>query len=178
MAKLFSVSIMTSEDVQSYVISGKSNTALINGAFVVVGDYAEGTVYGEHDKALNVHTLTVPTALTDKVAVVDYDGVSQGVISGNVYKMGVKLYDLTAQANEVVRVRRLDLGDKFYLGDENFESEPTAGQYAKLTANKVTLTPAAAAPETGFAVKIISVEALTTGTRENGKKIAVEVIAL
>ena len=63
MAKLFSVSIMTSESVQSYVLSGKAAIDLDDGAFVVVGDYAQGTVYGANDKDQNVHVLTAPAAL-------------------------------------------------------------------------------------------------------------------
>ena len=178
MAKLFSVGIMASESVQSYVISGRASAALDNGAFVVVGDYITGTVYDATAKDQNVHTLTVPAAVTDKVAVVDFDDISQGTISGNVYKIGVKLYDLTVPANTNTRVRVLDIGDKFYLGDGNFVSAPTAGQYAALTASDTRLTPAATQPVSGFAVKILAVEGLTTGTRENGKRVYVEVVAL
>lgn len=178
MAKLFSVSIMTSESVQSYVLSGKAAIDLDDGAFVVVGDYAVGTVYGQTDKDQNVHVLTAPAAVTDSVAVVDYAGISEGVIGGNTYKMGYKLYDLKVPAGTATRVRKLDLGDKFYLGDGNFASAPTAGQFAALTANDTILTPAASKPAQGFAVKINRIDDLTTGTRINGKRIECEVVQL
>ena len=178
MAKLFSAGIMTSESVQSYVLSGKADVALDDGAFVVVGDYAVGTVYGQTDKDQNVHTLTAPAAVTDTVAVVDYAGISEGTIAGNVYKLGYKLYDLQVPAGTATRVRRLDLGDKFYLGDGNFATLPEAGKFAKLTANDTILTPAATLPAQGFAVKINRVDSLTTGTRANGSRIECEVVQL
>jgi hypothetical protein len=178
MAKLFSCGIMTSESVQSYVLSGKAAIDLDDGAFVVVGDYAEGTVYGEHDKDQNVHVLTAPAAVTDTVAVVDYAGISEGVIAGNTYKMGYKLYDLKVPAGTATRVRKLDLGDKFYLGNDNFVSAPTAGQFATLTAAATVLTPAASKPASGFAVKINRIDSLTTGTKANGSRIECEVVQL
>ena len=165
--KVFSKGLMASEDIQSYVGSTKFTAddeyaAVMDGAFVVLGDLDLDGVYSATSVDYNVYKSSAPAALTDKVVVVDIAGVSEGVIAGNTYKIGVKLTDLQAEPGFAVRFRRLAVGDKFWLGEGCFKTAPGENKFATLTANDVVLTPAAAAGD-GFAVAIKASKDLTTG---------------
>jgi hypothetical protein len=175
MTKVFSKALMASESIQSYVGSTKFQAdneyaKVVDGAFVVLGDLALDGVYGVASVDYNVYKSAAPTALTDKVVVCDLAEVEAYTHGDNRVKMGNKLVDLEAEAGHAVRFRRLAIGDKFWLGEGNFEVAPGENKYATLTANKTTLTPAAAKPEEGFALKIIASEALTVGqyVKKNG----------
>lgn len=166
--KVFSKGLMASEDIQSYVGSTKfmaddAYAQVMDGAFVVLGDLCTDGIYSADSIDYNVYQSTAPTATTDKVVVIDIAGISEGVIAGNTYKIGVKLVDLQAQPGFAVRFRRLALGDKFWLGEGCFASAVGENGYATLTANDVTLTPAASVPGSGFAVKIQATKDLTVG---------------
>ena len=183
-SKFFSKVLMASESVQSYVRSTKyqvngEDAEIHDGAFVKLGAIAGDTTYASGGKNFNVYLSTAPdTVATDKVAVVDIAGVSGGTINENYYNIGTKLYGLTKQAGELARIRFLFMNDMFILGDGNFETAPTAGQYAILTENKTTLTPSSTIPATGFTVKILEAQSFEPGQLAKGKQYACEVVQL
>ena len=169
--KVFSKALMASEDVQSYVGTCKFGAGsapfveaeITDGAFVVLGDLVKDNVYSQTSLEWNTYSATAPAADTATPVVIDIAGVQEGVIGGNAYRIGNKLVDLVATAGTPVRFRRLMSGDKFWLGAGCFESTPTVGKYAKLTASKVTLTAANDAPSGKFGVKILASKDLTVG---------------
>ncbi|WP_295003163.1 hypothetical protein [uncultured Streptococcus sp.] len=183
MAKVFRAAEMMSEDVQSYVIScqyqeNSKDAPIADGSFVKLGELKEDKTYvAAGDKDYNVYLASEPTAVTDKVVVIDYPGVSEGTISGNSYRMGVKLFDLVAPAGRPVRARRLALGDRFWLGEGNFTGAVGSNGFATLTANDVRLTPAGAAGD-NFAVKIHLGKDFNYGQSASGKLYLCEVIGL
>ena len=183
MAKVFRAAEMMSEDVQSYVIScqyqeGSKDAPIADGSFVKLGELKEDKTYvAAGDKDYNVYLASEPTAVTDKVVVIDYPGVSEGTISGNSYRMGVKLFDLVAPAGRPVRARRLALGDRFWLGEGNFTGAVGSNGFAILTANDVRLTPAGAAGD-NFAVKIHLGKDFNYGQSASGKLYLCEVVGL
>lgn len=173
--KIFDVAEMVCEDVQAYVKSAKFCTGDDNapvyaqcddGAFVTLGKpCADSTYSGMVD--YNCKYAYAPT--TDEVAlddlwVIDIAEVGAGVIAGNTYRIGVKLVDLKVEAGYPVRARKVKKGDMFWLGAGCFETAPTVGQYANLTANKVTLTAAATttADKVNFAIR--ASKPMTIGT--------------
>ena len=183
MAKVFRAAEMMSEDVQSYVIScqyqvASADAPIEDGSFVKLGELKPDTTYAAAgDKDYNVYLASMPTAVTDKVVVIDYPGVSEGSIAGNSYRMGVKLFDLVAPAGRPVRARRLALGDRFWLGEDNFAAAVDNNCYAILTANDVRLTPAPAAGD-NFAVKIHLGKDFNYGQSAKGKLYLCEVVGL
>ena len=183
MAKVFRAAEMMSEDVQSYVIScqyqeGSKDAPIADGSFVKLGELKPDKTYSEEgDKDYNVYLASAPTAVTDKVVVIDYPGVSEGAISGNSYRLGVKLFDLVAPAGRPVRARRLALGDRFWLGEGNFTGAVGSNGFATLTANDVRLTPAGAAGD-NFAVKIHLGKDFNYGQSASGKLYLCEVVGL
>jgi hypothetical protein len=183
MAKLFSKALMASEDIKSFVgstlfQSAGANAPITNGAFVVLGNLASDATYSSTGVDDNLYLSTAPAAATASVVVVDLASISEGTIDGNVYKMGNRLYDLTAPAGVPARFRRLMVGDKFWLADGNFGvGTPTVGQYGVLTAGAVTLT-AQSSQGANFAVIIRDKKSLTTGQIANGSLYLCEVVAL
>ena len=183
MAKVFRAAEMMSEDVQSYVISCQyqeesKDAPIADGSFVKLGELKEDKTYvAAGDKDYNVYLASKPTELTDKVVVIDYPGVSEGTISGNSQRIGVKLFDLVAPAGRPVRARRLALGDRFWLGEGNFTGAVGSNGFATLTANDVRLTPAGAAGD-NFAVKIHLGKDFNYGQSASGKLYLCEVVGL
>lgn len=183
MANVFRAAEMMSEDVQSYVISCQyqangADAPIEDGSFVKLGELKPDKTYSEEgDKDYNVYLASAPTAVTDKVVVIDYPGVSEGTISGNSYRLGVKLFDLVAPAGRPVRARRLALGDRFWLGEGNFTGAVGSNGFATLTANDVRLTPAGEAGA-NFAVKIHLGKDFNYGQSASGKLYLCEVIGL
>lgn len=155
----FQKSLMTSEFDGSKLTTGKfydADDALaecLDGAFVTLGDLEDSEVYANL-KDPNVYKITAPAAATDKVAVVDYVGVPYGTIGGVTYREGTKLYGLTAPAGTKVRVRKLGVGDTFYLSTGNFTGAVGSNGFAVVTAGDVRLTPAAAAATDKTCIKI------------------------
>lgn len=185
MANLFYSGLMVSDQIDAklagaLVLDGSNNEiAVKDGALVVLGDLVPDTTYvASGDFEYNAYKAKAPAAVTDEVCIVDYAGISGGEIRDNYYKMGVKLFGLEAPAGEIVRVRRLELHDKFWLGADNFESAPTVGQFAELKASSFKHDPKAALTGGQYGVKILKEEDLTTGMESNGKKYLVEVVAL
>lgn len=180
MAKnLFFAGKMLSQDADSQVTNAVLESAVKDGALVVLGDLAADTTYvANGDFEYDVYEAAAPVAATDEVVIVDYAGISGGDIYDNYYKIGVKLFGLEAPAGEIVRVRRLHLHDKFWLGEANFESAPTVGKFAAAKAGSMLHEPAAALPVSGYAIKILKEDYLTTGMESNGKKYLCEVVQL
>ena len=186
MANVFRAAEMMSEDVQSYVIScqyqeGSKDAPIADGSFVKLGELKpDKTCSEEGDKDYNVYLASAPTAVTDKVVVVDYPGVSEGAISGNSYRLGVKLFDLVAPAGRPVRARRLALGDRFWLGEENFSNSVVVGNIAGLEANKTTLKDSGSQEitEGQLNVKIHLGKDFNYGQSASGKLYLCEVVGL
>ena len=183
MANLFSKAIMASETVRPLLVSAlfqanNANAPVMDGAIIELGDLVTDTTYAASgDVYYNVYLATAPSAANAAIAIVDYAGISEGAIAGNVYKMGNKLFNLTVPAGTVTRARIPQVHDKFWLGADNFTATPAVGQFASTTANALTLTPNAAA-QTGFNVKVLLEKGLTTGQKGNGNIYLCEVVAL
>ena len=176
---LFFAGKMLSQDADSQVTNAVLESAVKDGALVVLGNLAADTTYkATGDVEYDVYEAAAPAAATDEVVIVDYAGISGGDINGNYYKMGVKLYGLEAPAGEIVRVRRLHLHDKFWLGGANFTSAPTVGEFAEAKASEFRHEPKAAATGGQYAVKILKEQDLTVGMKSEGKMYLCEVIDL
>ena len=173
--KIFDVAEMVCEDVQAYVKSAKFCTGndeapvyaqCDDGAFVTLGKLcADSTYAGMVD--YNCKYAYAPTSdgvALDDLWVVDIAEVGAGVIAGNTYRIGEKLVDLKVEAGYPSRVRKLKKGDMFWLGAGCFESLPTVGQFATLTANKVTLTPNVSKQDSKVNFAIRASKPMTIGT--------------
>ena len=179
MAKhVFKEGKMASNVLDSYLANAVSSEAIYDGSLVVLGNLAADTTYDANGKEYDTYEAAKASAATDEVVIVDYAGIQEGSIGGNVYKLGVKLYDLEIPAGEIYRVRRLALHDKFWLGEANFASEPVVGEYAKATAAAYTHTPANALPASGYAIKVLLKEDLTAGMASQGSIYLCEVVQL
>ena len=179
MAHLFFAGKMLSQDADSQVTNAVLEAPVKDGSLVVLGELAEDITYrDEGDVEYDVYQAEAPAAADDEVAIVDYAGISGGDINDNYYKLGVKLFNLEAPAGELVRVRRLHKHDKFWLGESNFASKPTVGEFAVATAGSFLHTPASELPEAGYAIKVLREQDLTTGMESNGKMYLCEVVAL
>lgn len=184
MANLFYAGKMLSQDADSQVVNALYqedgvNAAVKDGSFVVLGDLAEDLLYkASGDYQYDVYKATAPAAVTDRVVVLDYAGIPGGDINENYYRIGNKLFNLEAPKDEPVRARRLFLGDKFWLGEDNFLAKPTVKQYAELKANACKLDPKAAHTAGQFGVKILKEQDLNAGMELKGKMYLVEVIDL
>ncbi len=177
MANVFKSGKMISNQIDSYLANAISDVEMLDGALVKLGDLCKDDTY-EVNGGVEYDTYkAVAAADDDEVAIVDYAGISEGVIAGNKYKMGNKLYDLKVLPGQITRVRRLALHDKFWLGEGNFESEPKVGEYAKVGADFKHL-PAEGKPTSGYAVKILVSKDLTAGMKSEGKLYLCEVVSL
>lgn len=179
MAKhVFKEGKMASNVLDSYLANAVSAEAVYDGSLVVLGALAADLTYDANGKEYDTYEAAKASAATDEVVIVDYAGISQGSIGGNVYKEGVKLYDLEIPAGEIYRVRRLALHDKFWLGEANFASQPVVGEYATATASAYTHTPANTLPASGYAIKVLLKEDLTAGMASQGYIYLCEVVQL
>ena len=166
--KYFSKHLMSSEFDGSKLVKGRfydkdAVAEIHDGALVVIGDLEDHAVYAGL-KDLDTRAIKAPTAITDKVAIVDISNVSEGEIMGVRYREGIKTVGLTAEAGKVVRVRKLAEGDSFYLASGNFVGAPEAGKYAIPTANSTLFTIAETPTAGALAVKIELALPLTEGT--------------
>lgn len=179
MAKhVFKEGKMASNVLDSMLANAVSTEAIYDGSLVVLGDLAADTTYDNNGLEYDTYEAAKPAAATDEVVIADYAGIQEGAIGGNIYKEGVKLYDLEIPAGEIYRVRRLALHDKFWLGEANFASEPTVGEYATATASAYTHTPASSLPQSGYAIKVLLQEDLTAGMTSQGSLYLCEVVQL
>ena len=164
--------LMASESVQSYVgsLKFKKNgdyAEIHDGALVVLGDLADSISY-DGVKDDNVYVAEAPTATTDDVVIVDLAEVSQGVIAGNNYKLGIKLAGLRGLAGYPVRYRVPVKHDRFWISGDCFNGDPTVGQYAAPTANDTKFTPAAQKADNGLCIKILDSRDFTIGNAGYG----------
>lgn len=181
MANVFKRGKMLSGVADSYITNVVADVELPDGALVVCGDLAPNTTYdpaGAAGVEYDTYIAEAPAAATDEVVIVDYAGISEGPIGGNTYKMGNKLYGLKVPVGTIARARRLALHDKYWIGEGNFDTAPTVGEYATAEAGEFTHKAAASLPGSGFAVKILVEEDLTTGMKSNGSIYLVEVVQL
>lgn len=164
--KIFEVGSMACEDIQSYVISAKFKASNVfaevhDGAIVKLGGLCADPVY-DGLKDWNCYECTAPANASDAFVIVDLDEVSEGTIAGNSYKIGNKLVDLKCKPGYAARCRRLVKGDKFWLGEGNFVSAPTVGEYGKITASSTLITAASTVSGANFA--ILASKPMTIGT--------------
>lgn len=77
-----------------------------------------------------------------------------------------------------MRYRVPQVYDQFFLGADNFASQPTVGQYATVTANDTVLTPTATPTAGQFVVKIEMTQNIITGMVNNGLKYLCTVVSV
>lgn len=173
MANLFYSGKMVSDQIDSYLTNGISEAAHIDGELVVLGGLAEDTTYSTTGIEYDTYKVEAPAA-GKEVAIIDYAGISEGEINGNVYKIGSKIYGLSIPAGETFRVRRLALHDKFWLGADNFAATPVVGkEYGADADGKHNETPVG-----DYKVKVLASRELTAGMTAKGLMYFCEVIAL
>ena len=81
-------------------------------------------------------------------------------------------------AGAIFRVRRLALHDKFWLGQDNFDTVPTVGKFAVAETGKYEHKVTAEKPVAGYGVKIIAEKGMTAGMKADGKLFLCEVVHL
>lgn len=165
---------MASNVLDSMLANAKATEAIKDGSLIKLGDLVEDEVYGDVD--YDTYKAEKPAA-EGEVVIADYAGISEGAISGNDYKLGIKLHNLMIPAGAVFRVRRLALHDKFWLGEGNFDAAPAVGKYGILEAGKYEHKVSDEAP-TAYGVKIIAEKELTVGMKAEGKIFLCEVVHL
>lgn len=137
------------------VQESEENVAVKDASFVVLGGYAADPIYtAAYTKAagstttvtdFNVRLATAPTDTTGKgLCVIDLPIVNTITDGGNTYRIGVRTVDLVAEAGVPVRARILRDEDVMMVADGAFEAAVAENKFATATANKMTLTPAAA----------------------------------
>ena len=137
--KLFEKILMASEDVKSYLVSGKCENELFDGAVVKVGDLVDHDVY-KGLKDMNTRTIEAGYEAGKRYGIVDYVDAKTKVLASDA--------KLTELSNKVTVTQ---IGDEFFLGDENFTATPTAGSvYVPDTDGRFK----AGAEGAGFAVKV------------------------
>lgn len=185
--KMFNKINMRSEDLHAMLKDGYFGTVAAtgeftpaeveDGAFVSIcdpmthelygGDIAT-TQFGLGLKDLNARVIKAYDSAEPIYGFVDYVGVNTSDVMGVQYRVGDKVAGIGVPAGEHTRVRMVELGDEFYLGDENFASAPTVGQFAAPTAGQTTLTPAATKAASGLAIKIDDTKPLIMGQVNSG----------
>lgn len=179
MAYVFKRGKMMSGVADVALANAVASSAIDDGSLLVLGELAGDDTYDANGKEYDTYVAAVPAAATDEVVIVDYAGISEGEIADNNYKMGNKLYNLKCPAGYPMRVRRLYLHDKFWLGEHNFVGNaPVVGEYATATAGDCRHTPADELPAAGYAVKVLLAEDLTAGMHSVGKLYLCEVVQL
>lgn len=179
MAYVFKRGKMMSGVADVALANAVASTDVYDGSLLVLGELAADDTYDANGKEYDTYEATAPAAATDEVVIVDYAGISEGPINENNYKMGIKLYNLACPAGTPMRVRRLYLHDKFWLGEHNFVGNaPVVGEYATATAGDCRHTPVAELPEEGYAIKVLLAEDLTAGMASKGKLYLCEVVSL
>ena len=173
--KLFWKNQMLSEDVNSYLISGKyykddKLAEIHDGALVVVGDFINHAYY-EGIKDLSCRKFVAPQASTDEVVIIDLVERSHGEIMGNDYRLGRKTADMTEVAGIPVRARKLAVLDSFIIGAGNVDGTPVVGQYLVPKGSGSTLfVPSASKVTNGICVKVEDDMVLIEGSVNTDKK--------
>ena len=174
--KMFNKIIMASEfDVNKlkagvfHDAEGKV-AAVEDGALVSIKEPMAHDLYANL-KDLNARKITAYDENAPIFGVVDYVGVSHADVMGVNYRIGDKIAGVYPTAGERTRVRMMDLGDEFYLGDENFEGEVAVGKFAVPAAGKTTWAVADSRPEKGLCVEIEDLKDLIMGQVNEGSKL-------
>jgi hypothetical protein len=174
---------MASENVASYLRSGVfqasgADAEVFNGAIVELGAPRADATYASTGISYELVNVAAPAAVTDKrIGIVDLskvEALSDG--SDNEYRIGSKLYNLSQPAGKAVRVRMLQAGDRFWIGQSGLTL--TAGQFAILTAGSTQLAAAAAAPESGLYCRVVMSKPLIAGQQNIGTEYYLEVVSL
>ena len=180
--KVFWRNLMSSEFDGSKLVTGKYYdndvyAEIHDGAIVTIGDLDDSTVYTGM-KDFNVRKIKKPAASTDVVGIVDISDVTSGQIAGVTYREGIKGTDLVSPAGKQVRVRRLAIGDTFWLASGNFSATPTEGKYAEVQAESTLLKPAETITAGTTTVKIEMKQNLIEGAVNTDEKYFCTVVAL
>lgn len=180
--KVFWRNLMSSEFDGSKLVTGKfydndEYAEIHDGAIVTIGDLDDSTVYTGM-KDFNVRKIEKPAASTDVVGIVDISDVTSGQIAGVTYREGIKGTDLVSPAGKQVRVRRLAIGDTFWLASGNFSAAPTEGKYAEVQADSTLLKPADSVTAATTTVKIEMKQNLIEGAVNTDEKYFCTVVAL
>ena len=162
--------------------NGATYLNIPNGA-VATMNYTLETDYGYGASVAdpNVFVFKTPGALTDKAYIADLSMVPEASdAQGNTYRLGADTTNLTLSGTSKIpaRFREAFMDDTLELGDSNFVSEPTVGQFAILTVGATTLTANATKPATGFAVKILRKLQLNSGLQKSGDRYLCVVVQL
>lgn len=170
----FYVGLMHSQDVRADLRSIKYQVAGVDanvkdGALVTLGELANNAAYGVNAKDYNTYLAKAPAQDTDEIFIVDLSEVSQGLIAGNNYKIGIKQVGLECLAGYPARVRMPHKHDMCWFSGDCFNADPTVGQYAVPTANSTLMTPQAAVATDKFCVKIQAVKDFTVGNAIAGQ---------
>lgn len=173
--KMFNKIIMTSEQDDSKLktgvfYDGDNKAEVEDGAFVSIKEPMEHDLYSGL-KDLNARKITAYDADAPIYGIVDYVGVSHANVMGVNYRVGDKTAGVYPVAGETTRVRMLELGDEFYLCDENFDGEAAIGKFAAPEAGKTTLKVADSAPSEGFAIEIEDTRNLILGQTNHNTRL-------
>jgi hypothetical protein len=171
--KMFNKIIMASEFDVNKLKAGVfhdeegKEAAVEDGALVSIKEPMAHDLYA-NQKDLNARKITAFDAEAPIYGVVDYVGVSHADVMGVKYRIGDKLAGVYPTAGERTRVRMLELGDEFYLCNENFDGEAAIGKFAAPAAGKTTWALADAKAEKGLCIEIEDVKPLIMGQVNEG----------
>ena len=162
--------------------NGATYLDIPNGA-VATMDYTLETDYGYGATVQdpNVFVFSRPAAVTNKAYIADLSTVPEATdAAGNTYRLGADTTNLTLKGISKVpaRFREAFMDDVVELGDSNFASAPTVGQYGILTVGATTLTPNATKPGSGFTVKVLRKLQLNSGLQKSGDRYLCVVVQL
>jgi len=144
--------------------------AVEDGALVSIKEPMAHDLYA-NVKDLNARKITAYDETAPIFGVVDYVGVSHADVMGVNYRIGDKIAGVYPVAGERTRVRMLDMGDEFYLGDENFAGEVAVGKFAVPANGKTTWAIVDSCPENGLCAEIEDLKDLIMGQVNEGSKL-------
>jgi len=172
--KLFEKILMASEDVQSYLVSGRNDAAeMADGLVVTIGDLCNHEVYAGL-KDMNTRAVVAGMQAGKRYGIVDYVGVNEADIMGVRYRVGEKVAGLACPKGVATRVRIPQVGDTFFLGAENFATAPVAGTEYGADANGAYATTGVG----NFKIKVEYITDKIMGQVNDGKKCYCTVVAI
>lgn len=177
--KMFSKIIMGSEFNEAllkdgYFQASATDAEVEDGALVSLDAPRAHDLY---DDMKDLNAWNVVAYDTDKEihGIVDYvgvdDAIGQGLNAKNNYRVSDMLAGIHPVAGENTRIRLLQVGDEFYLGNENFASAPTIGEFAKGVTGATTFTPASEIDKTVVCLKVLDERDLIVGQVNEGSKL-------
>lgn len=145
------------------------DAACFDGALVSIKEVRDHDLYiGMKD--LNARNCTAYDADAPIYGFVDYVDVDGGNISDVRYRIGDKLYNVQPEAGVHMRVRMVEKGDEFYLGNGCFDVEPEAGKFAVPEAGKCTMKVVDSIDKSGLCIEIEDARDLIVGQINEGHK--------